>query len=517
MTDDLTRRRLFGLAGVTAAGAAGLGVASCTRSGGPLGSSTPTLATPMADSHAGGPPFVTRPDLHPPNINVRRFHLGPDSQYIFLNAPYSGRGHGGTIILTPGGDFVYFGPNTATHHHMNVSVQNYHGQPMLTWWQGQVVEGFGVGELVMADSAYHIKHVIKAHDGYTADFHEFTVTPQGTALITIYAKHKNVDLRSVGGQRSGWLVSGMFQEIDIKTGKLLHKWDSWNRQNPHVPLSETHQQFGVGDGGHGTAASPYNYFHINSICEVEPGNPNSDLLISGRNTWTVYRVRRHDGKVVDRIGGKRSTYSLGPRVRFFWQHHVRLHPGNLMTVFDNGDSPPEEKNSRALILHLDTKRKHVVLQKQFIHPHQTYLSGAMGSADLLPDGRMFVGWGTTPAFSEFSAKGNLLLDGTIEKGSPSYRGFSQNWVGRPTTRPAAAARHRSGGATVYASWNGATEVHSWTVLAGRSSSHLTSVGSGRKRGFETAISVSHRGPWFAVEARDGKGHVLGRSKTVKIG
>ena len=510
MTEDLTRRRLFGLAGATAAGAAGLGLVGCSNG-------SPTLARPMADSSAGGPPFVTRPDLTPPRIAVRRYHLGGDSRYIFLNAPYSGTGHGGTIILSPSGQFVYFDPNTAAHHHMCVNVQMYNGEPMLTWWQGEIVEGFGRGELVMADSSYKIKHVIKAHDGFVADFHEFKVTPQGTVLMDMYARHANVDLRSVGGQSSGYLVSGMVQEIDIKTGKLLFKWDSWNRKNPHVRLDETHQQFGVGDGGHGTAASPYNYFHVNSICEVEPGNKDSDLLISARNTWAVYRVRRSDGKVLDRLGGKRSTYSLGPRVRYYWQHHVRMHPGNLMTVFDNGSSPPQEKNSRALKLHVDTKRKHLSLEKEFIHPHQTYLSGAMGSADLLADGRMFVGWGTTPAFSEFSPEGHLLLDGTIEKGSPSYRGFSQNWTGRPTGKPAVAARHRSGGATVYASWNGATEIASWLVFAGKGSSHLAEVGSARKAGFETAMSVPHRGPWFAVEARDGKGHVLGRSRTVKIG
>ena len=471
----------------------------------------------MADSSAGGPPWVTRPDLTPPKIAVRRYGLGGDSQYIFLNAPWSGAGHGGTIILSPGGEFVYFGPNTAAHHHMNVSVQSYHGEPVLTWWQGDIVEGFGIGDVVIADSSYQVKHVIKAHDGYTADFHEVNVTPQGTLLMDVYARHSNVDLRSVGGQASGYLVSGMVQEIDIKTGKLLFKWDSWDRTHPHVPISETHQQFGVGDGGHGTASSPYNYFHINSICPVDPTKADSDLLISARNTWTVYRVSRKTGNVVDRIGGKRSTYSMGPHTRYYWQHHVRLHPGNVMTVFDNGDSPPEEKNSRALKLRLDTTHKHLTLEKQFIHPHQTYLSGAMGSADLLSDGRMFVGWGTTPAFSEFSPDGRLLLDGTMEKGSPSYRGFSQDWVGKPKDKPAVAARPHSGGATVYASWNGSTETHSWTVLSGRSSSNLSVVGSARKRGFETAISVSHRGPWFAVEARDGKGHVLGRSKTVKIG
>jgi Arylsulfotransferase (ASST) len=520
MSEDLTRRRLFGLAGATAAGAAGIGLVGCSKGGGPLGGGTPTLATPVADSRAGGPPWVTRPDLTPPKIDVRRFHLGGDSQYIVLNAPYSGPGHGGSIILSPGGEFVYFGPNTNTHRHMNVSVQAYQGEPVLTWWQGQVVEGFGIGEMAIADSSYTVKHIIKAHDGYTADFHEFNVTPQGTALIDIYARHGNVNLSSVGGQSNGWLVSGMVQEIDIKTGELLFKWDSWDRKNPHVPLSETHQAFGVGDGGHGTKASPFNYFHINSICEVEPGNPKSDLLISGRNTWCVYRVRRSDGKVVDRIGGKRSTFKMGPRSAFHWQHHVRLHgstktsAGHLLTVFDNG--VPAEPQSRAIILDLDLASKHAALKKQFIHPGAVYRSGAMGSADLLADGRMFVGWGTEPHFSEFSPEGRLLLDGNIEKGSPSYRGFSQNWTGRPKDKPAVVARPRTGGATVYVSWNGATEVHSWTVLAGKSSSHLSTVGSAKKRGFETAISSSHRGPWFAVEARDGKGHVIGRSRTVKI-
>ncbi|HEX9065208.1 MAG TPA: arylsulfotransferase family protein [Streptosporangiaceae bacterium] len=516
MTEDLSRRRLFGLAGVTAAGAAGLSLAGCSKASG-LGGG-PTLASPMADSSAGGPPWVTRPDLTPPKISVRRSGLGGDSQYIFLNAPYSGTGHGGTIILSPGGEFVYFGPNTATKHHMDVSVQTYKGQQMLAWWEGVLVEGFGIGEIVLADSTYTVKHRIKAVQGYPADFHEVNITPQGTALIDIYSRHSNVDLSHYGGGPGMHLVSGMVQEIDVATGALVFKWDSWNPKNPHVPLSETHQQFGVGDGGNGTAATPYNYFHINSVAEVEPGNPASDLLVSGRNTWTVYRISRKTGNVVDRIGGKRSTYSMGPRTRFYWQHHVRLHPGNIMTVFDNGSSPPVEKQSRALKLHLDDARKHVTLEKQYIHPNQTYLAGAMGSAQLLPDGRMFVGWGTEPHFSEFSADGRLLLDGDIEIGSPSYRGFSENWVGKPPLRQlAVAARHRSGGATVYASWNGATEVKSWAVLAGRSSSNLSQVGTARKAGFETAMSVSSRGPWFAVEARDGKGRVLGRSKTVKIG
>lgn len=511
MTEELTRRRLFGLAGASAAGAAGLSLSACTTDA----ASQPILATPAADS-SSGPPFVSRPDLTPPKITIRRHGVPADPRYIFLNAPYSGPGHGGTIILDQHGHFVWFGPNTATHHRMNFSVQTYNNQPVLTWFQGLIVGGFGQGELVIADSSYKIRHVIRAVGGQLADFHEFVVTPQNTALITIYRKHANVDLRAVGGQASGHLVSGVAQEIDIATGKLLFEWDSWDRNHPHVRLTETYQQFGVGDGGNGTQASPYNYFHINSLAIDQDG----DLLISGRNTCAVYKVSRTTGQIIWRLNGKRSDFTMGPRSKFFWQHHVRPFSNGRLTIFDNAANGPtvNEKQSRALILRLDTSAMHASLQKAYIHPGQQMIAGAMGSAQLLGDGRMFVGWGTEPHFSEFAADGSLLLDGDIEKGDASYRGFTADWKGRPTERPAAAARHRTGGgATVYASWNGATNVASWTVFAGATRTSLRQVGSGRRSGFETAIAVRAKGPYFVVQAHDANGKALAKSAAVKIG
>jgi hypothetical protein len=509
MTEDLTRRRLFGLAGASAAGAAGLTASGCSAAG--SGTSTPTTATEAAVS-SSGPPFKSRPDLTPPHITVRRTGFKADSRYIFLNAPYSGPGHGGSYIIDPHGHFVWFGPNTAAHHRMNFSVQSYKGEPVLTWFQGLVVEGFGQGELVIADSSYKIRHIIRAVGGQLADFHEFVVTPQNTALISIYRKHANVDLRPVGGPAGGHLVSGVAQEIDIATGNRLWEWDSWAQSNPHVPLTETYQKLGVGDGGNGTSARPFNYFHINSIAEV--GDGTGDLLISGRNTFTVYRVSRKTGQIVWRLNGKRSDFTMGTRSKFFWQHHVRPEPNGRMTVFDNG--VPIEQHSRALLLAVDTAKMHVSLQKAYFHPGTQYRSGAMGSAQLLPDGRMFVGWGTEPHFSEFSADGRLLLDGDITKGDPSYRAFSQHWTGHPAGRPAAAARYRTGGATLYASWNGATEVRSWAVFAGRTAGALHQIATARKSGFETAIQVSNRGPYFAAQAHDAKGHALAKSPTVRI-
>jgi hypothetical protein len=130
---------------------------------------------------------------------------------------------------------------------------------------------------------------------------------------------------------------------------------------------------------------------------------------------------------------------------------------------------------------------------------------------------MFVGWGTNPYFSEFDADGKLLLDGVLVKGDPTYRSFIGDWEGHPVELPAAAARHASDDATIYASWNGATEVASWNVLAGRTRTSLTPAGSAPKTGFETVIKVPSKGPYFVVEPRDAKGRVLSRSRPFTFG
>jgi hypothetical protein len=69
---------------------------------------------------------------------------------------------------------------------------------------------------------------------------------------------------------------------------------------------------------------------------------------------------------------------------------------------------------------------------------------------------------------------------------------------------------------VYASWNGATEVSAWRVLGGSSRDSMRSLGTARKQGFETQISVASA-PYVCVQALSAKGRVLGTSKVVPIG
>jgi hypothetical protein len=61
---------------------------------------------------------------------------------------------------------------------------------------------------------------------------------------------------------------------------------------------------------------------------------------------------------------------------------------------------------------------------------------------------------------------------------------------------------------VYASWDGATQVASWRVLAGKDANHLATVATKTKNGFETAIALTSSFKKYKVQALDAKGHVL---------
>ena len=128
---------------------------------------------------------------------------------------------------------------------------------------------------------------------------------------------------------------------------------------------------------------------------------------------------------------------------------------------------------------------------------------------------MFVGWGSEPYFSEFSASGQLLFDAHMHGSDQSYRAYRFPWTGTPAGAPAiaAAAAAANGPTTVYASWNGATEVASWRVLAGASPPSSRRSPAPPRR-FETAIATPAPAPYVAVQALDASGAVLGTSPAI---
>ena len=517
----LTRR---GLITGTVGGLAALGLAGLAGYELPHGSSSSpdeSEALQLAQERF----FYTRPDLRPPTVRFTRFFSDESTvaeaakpRFIFVsprsisqllhqlgavlvpkqitNAP----SQPGLMILDRMGRMVYFNP-IMSGNPFDFNVQNDKGQPRLTWWHGKIVVGHGAGVGEMADETYKIIDSIHAGNGLMTDCHELTLTAAGTALISAY-RETTTDLTSVGGASKAKVWAGHVQEIDLATGKVLLDWNSLD----HVGVDESY----VGRPPSKNIA--YDYFHINSIKETPDGN----LLIGARNTWACYLVNRSSGQVIWRMNGKKSDFTMGPGTHFFWQHDVRMPDLSTISLFDDGAFPPEEKQARGLLLSVDTSTMHVKLKRVYIHP-AGFLAATQGSMELMLDGRVLIGWGNQGYFSEFAPDGAMIFDAQFPPRVCSYRAFTHDWVGHPTEPPIAAVRvNSSGGSMVYASWNGATEIANWSVLSGKATSSLQSVGSQEWTGFETSIAVNASGPYFAVVALDHNGKELGRSSAVKL-
>jgi len=450
--------------------------------------------------------FHSRPDLTPPVVDVKTSRPGQAPGYIFI-APKQSAIEKGPEIIDDQGQPVWFGPVPAQA--TDFRVQTYDDQPVLTWWEGPPdapVPGSGVGHGVIADSTY--QQIARVDAGFgpdTTDLHEFQLTPQGTALLTVYRIVPR-DLSSLGGPANGKAVDCVIEEIDVATDKVLFTWHSLD----HVALSESYQPVPPKTGkGSGVA---YDYFHINS---VDP-EPNGDLLVSARNTHAVYEIDKTTGAVVWRLGGKKSTFTMGPGTPFAWQHDARRQADGTITVFDDEASPAVEKQSRAIRLRLDLKTKTATLVQSFA---DGTLSGSQGNVQVLPNGNTFVGWGSVPRVTEFTPSGKVVFDATFTKGDDTYRAYRFPWTGAPTTRPAIAVAKGGGGtATVYASWNGATQVKTWRVVGGINSENLRPIGAPTARdGFETTMKIATDDPYLGVEALGADGAVLGESAAVTRG
>jgi EmrB/QacA subfamily drug resistance transporter len=455
--------------------------------------------------------FVTAPALHPPRI--RRLHTAPASQlapgYIFtanfynLNEPPI-VGQSGPLMLDRSLQPVWFQPVPERLVASNLSLQTYRGKPALAWWQGAVTNTGATesGEDVVVDQHYRTVARLKATGGWVVTLHEFLIDGEN-AWVTA---NKNIpmDLSKYGGAYNGALVDSAVQEYNLQTGKLIHSWDA----RDHIPLSESQASLP-------TNGFPWDAYHVNSIQLVGNGM----FLVSMRSTWGAYLVDAASGRVQWTLGGRGSSFRFGPNAGFEWQHDVRLGPGSTVSLFDDhccqltggGTRVSPTGPSRGLILKLDQQSHTATLLGQYGNA-DGFESEYMGDIQPLPNGNVLVGWGSEPYYSEYSGAGKLLYEAELPGSDLTYRATLQQWVGAPLSTPAGAVRTGAGRTTVYASWNGATAVASWRVLAGTSAGALSAVAGAPRSGFETAIVVPRAYGAYEIQALDAAGRAIGASR-----
>lgn len=458
--------------------------------------------------------FVSAPNLHPPKLEILTRKAGL-AQGDFLTAS-----EGGPLIMDSDAQPLWFLP--VKGQAFDLQQQTYQGKPVLVWFKGGgavAVRGHkpghpsshaatNPGQVVIYDEHYQKIATVKARSPWTTDLHDAWITG-GDIWITANRVIDNENLTPYGGPQNGSVVDVGVQEFQVSTGRLLQTWDALNPGGkPHVPLSASEEP----------TSGSWDAYHLNSVEAL----PSGDVLLSMRNTGSVYLIDPVTKRIIWTLGGKYSTFKLGPGASFAWQHDARLvHPGQgglgsdvELTLFDdnNGDSKggPTEDPSAGMVLALDTNTHAAKLVKAYRH-HPPLSAQVLGSMQLLPNGNALVGWGSEPYFSEYTHSGRELLDVRWPGASGSYRTlFTNTWVGTPSYPPSGAAR----GSTVYASWNGATQVAKWEVLGGSSASNLTDVATHARTGFETAIKLSHSYTAYEVRALNASGHILGTSKPI---
>src|SRR3954454_4695283 len=334
----------------------------------------------------------------PPRITVLQAKAGTERGLIFVapKAPPSPTTVQGAEIVDDQGRPVWFHPVSGDDQVADFRVQRYQGEPVLTWWQGQSHDGPGHGEGIdyIVDHSYRVVATVRAGNGLAADTHEFRLTSRGTALIVAYHKVPR-DLSSVGGPADGLVFDGVVQEIDVATGAVVFEWHSLD----HVALAESQAPVPT------TAATAYDYFHINAVSVDHDDN----LIVDARNTWTVYKIDRRTGEVLWRLSGKKSDFVSGPGVAFAWQHDPEAVDRHTLRIFDNEAAPAVLPHSRVIWVRRDLARHTATLIRAFEHP-DGLSAGSQGNAQGLDNGNTFVGWGQTGRFSEVDARGTLLFD-----------------------------------------------------------------------------------------------------------
>jgi hypothetical protein len=291
-----------------------------------------------------------------------------------------------------------------------------------------------------------------------------------------------------------WVV----QEIDLKTGLLLFEWHALD----HVPLSASWVSVR-------SAQAFFDPFHLNSISLASDGN----LLVSMRNTNAAYLIDHRSGRVLWTLGGKQSSFTMETGTRTWAQHNAVLHADGTVTIFDNGGGLPfVHPQSRGIRERIDVRQRTATLIREYDHDPSLRVE-VEGGMQLLPDGNAFIGWGAQRYFSEYDSSGRQIFDAHFNDPIASYRAYRFAWRGEPATAPALAVVPRGRAATnLYASWNGATDVARWRVLAGANARSLRFVGDEPKRGFETAILVHRADRRFAVQAVSASGRILATSR-----
>ena len=259
--------------------------------------------------------------------------------------------------------------------------------------------------------------------GVPTDFHELYAPANGHHLLLSYQLKHGVDLTGLQATPppgpNSTIADCVVQDIDAQGG-LVWQWAA----SDHIdPVSETT----VAPSATINGETVYDVYHCNSIDARATGA----LLVSARHLNAVFEIRRSDGKIVWKMGGKPVNkdgadiiaIQNDPAGGIVMQHDARYLPDHHISLYDNRRAQSTEP-ARGIEYALDLVAK--TAQPVFSYASPDGPSCCMGSFRRYPDGHSVIGWGHLPAstgrvLTEVNASGQSVFDVQFATGFASYR------------------------------------------------------------------------------------------------
>ncbi|KAK5954327.1 hypothetical protein OHC33_004900 [Knufia fluminis] len=443
---------------------------------------------------------------------------------------------------------VYQGPHY-NEDTFGFTVQTCNNTDYLVWWAGDNIDGRAAGNIYILNSTYHMVWNVSSVDLEYIDAHDVYLTDDCHVVFTAY-QSRPFDLQEYGSDdfpltENSWLMDSYFQEIDLATNELVFQW----RATDHIDLHDSYWLAEIESQGN-ESWHGWDFFHINSVQKDFSGN----FLISARHTSALYYIDGVTGNIIWTLGGPRNEFidlDGGRALDFSWQHDARWIDGSLtaISLFDDrscGYFQPEDPVSRGIIISLDYDNMTAWLAREYRAPD--YITAVRkGGMHYLDNGNVVLGYGSEPGFTEFAPNGTILWDvrlGPVMKDidretADNYRAYKLDWVGEPYWSPNIAPGPSYNGTplslfnadyedlyadlandTVYFSWNGATRLAKWLVLAAHEPTKVISTKSVLramdKTGFEDGAFIGDAGPYVCAIALDKHDRILGVTPLLNV-
>ena len=140
------------------------------------------LAAALPASLGVAGPASAAPPAAPPPVTVLTPGADNGNGAIFIS-PFGDTSSyaNGAEIVSNAGHVIWFHPVPAGQEAADFRTQTYLGHPVLTWWQGTGLGGLSSGTDYIYNDHYQQIATVQAGNGYSADGHEFLITPWNTA------------------------------------------------------------------------------------------------------------------------------------------------------------------------------------------------------------------------------------------------------------------------------------------------------------------------------------------------